>query len=55
VASVVIDSEVNECAQEIKGRWIDRLEGVDICAPSHCRTALVYDEWDVGHADIRAV
>jgi glyoxylase-like metal-dependent hydrolase (beta-lactamase superfamily II) len=48
VASVLIDSEVNECTQEIKGRWIDRLEGVDIWAASHCRTALVYDEWDVG-------
>jgi glyoxylase-like metal-dependent hydrolase (beta-lactamase superfamily II) len=48
VASVLMDSEVNECAQEIRDRWIDRLEGVDIWAASHCRTALVYDEWDVG-------
>jgi glyoxylase-like metal-dependent hydrolase (beta-lactamase superfamily II) len=48
VASVLMDSEVNECAQEIRNRWINRLEGVDIWAPSHCRTALVYDEWDVG-------
>jgi len=48
IASVVMDSEVNECAQEIEGRWITKLEGVDIWAPSHCRTALVYDEWDVG-------
>jgi len=48
VASVLIDSEVNACAKEVEGRWIDRLEGVDIWAPSHCRTALVYDEWDVG-------
>jgi glyoxylase-like metal-dependent hydrolase (beta-lactamase superfamily II) len=48
IASVLIDSEVNECAQEIKSRWIKRLEGVDIWAPSHCRTALVYAEWDVG-------
>jgi glyoxylase-like metal-dependent hydrolase (beta-lactamase superfamily II) len=48
VASVLMDSEVNECAQEIRNRWVDRLEGVDIWAPSHCRTALVYDEWDVG-------
>jgi glyoxylase-like metal-dependent hydrolase (beta-lactamase superfamily II) len=48
VASVLIDSEVDQCAKEIKGRWIDRLEGVDIWAPSHCRTALVYAEWDVG-------
>jgi glyoxylase-like metal-dependent hydrolase (beta-lactamase superfamily II) len=48
VASVLINSEVNECAQEIQTRWIDKLEGVDIWAASHCRTALVYDEWDVG-------
>jgi glyoxylase-like metal-dependent hydrolase (beta-lactamase superfamily II) len=48
IVSVLIDSEVNECANEIKGRWITKLEGVDIWAPSHCRTALVYAEWDVG-------
>jgi len=48
VASVLINGEVGQCAAEIKGRWIDRLEGVDIWAASHCRTALVYDEWDVG-------
>jgi glyoxylase-like metal-dependent hydrolase (beta-lactamase superfamily II) len=48
VASVVIDSEVNQCAKEVTGRWIERLEGVDIWAASHCRTALVYSEWDVG-------
>jgi hypothetical protein len=48
IASVVMDSEVNQCAKEITARWIDKLEGVDIWAPSHCRTALVYAEWDVG-------
>jgi glyoxylase-like metal-dependent hydrolase (beta-lactamase superfamily II) len=48
VASVLMDDEINECARQIKSRWIDKLEGVDIWAPSHCRTALVYDEWDVG-------
>jgi glyoxylase-like metal-dependent hydrolase (beta-lactamase superfamily II) len=48
IASVVIDDEVNQCAQEIKNRWIQRLEGVDIWAASHCRTELVYAEWDVG-------
>jgi glyoxylase-like metal-dependent hydrolase (beta-lactamase superfamily II) len=48
IASALIDSEVNECAEEIKGRWITKLEGVDIWAASHCRTALVYAEWDVG-------
>ncbi len=48
VASVLINSEVNQCAEEIKNRWITKLEGVDIWAASHCRTALVYAEWDVG-------
>jgi glyoxylase-like metal-dependent hydrolase (beta-lactamase superfamily II) len=48
VASVLIDSEVNQCANEIKNRWITKLEGVDIWAASHCKTALVYAEWDVG-------
>jgi glyoxylase-like metal-dependent hydrolase (beta-lactamase superfamily II) len=48
VASVLIDNEVNQCAAEIRNRWINRLEGVDIWASSHCRTALVYAEWDVG-------
>ncbi len=48
VASVLIDNEVNQCAEEIKNRWITKLEGVDIWAASHCKTALVYAEWDVG-------
>jgi glyoxylase-like metal-dependent hydrolase (beta-lactamase superfamily II) len=48
IASVIIDSEVNQCAKEVTGRWIEKLEGVDIWAASHCRTALVYSEWDVG-------
>jgi glyoxylase-like metal-dependent hydrolase (beta-lactamase superfamily II) len=48
VASVVIQSEVNACAKEITPRWINKLEGVDIWAPSHCRMALIYDEWDAG-------
>ncbi len=48
IASVIINDEINQCANEIKGRWINRLEGVDIWAASHCHTALVYAEWDVG-------
>jgi glyoxylase-like metal-dependent hydrolase (beta-lactamase superfamily II) len=48
VSSVLIHSEVNQCASEIKRRWITKLEGVDIWAASHCHTALVYAEWDVG-------
>jgi hypothetical protein len=48
VASVLISSEVDRCASEIRDRWITKLEGVDIWAASHCRTALVYAQWDVG-------
>jgi hypothetical protein len=48
VASVLINAEVDECARQIKEHWIDKLEGVDIWAASHCHTALVYAEWDVG-------
>ena len=48
VASVLIHDAVDECAREVTGRWITKLEGVDIWAPSHCHVALVYAEWDVG-------
>jgi len=48
VASVLIHDAVDECAREITGRWITKLEGVDIWAASHCHAALVYAEWDVG-------
>jgi glyoxylase-like metal-dependent hydrolase (beta-lactamase superfamily II) len=48
IASVLIDEVVGKCGKEITGRWISRLEGVDIWAGSHCRTALIYAEWDVG-------
>jgi glyoxylase-like metal-dependent hydrolase (beta-lactamase superfamily II) len=48
IASVLINDEIDECARQIKGRWIDKLEGVDIWSASHCQTALVYAEWDVG-------
>jgi hypothetical protein len=48
VSSVLVNNEVDQCASEIKGRWITKLEGVDIWAASHCRTALVYAQWDVG-------
>jgi glyoxylase-like metal-dependent hydrolase (beta-lactamase superfamily II) len=47
-ANVLINDEIDECARQIKVRWIDKLEGVDIWAASHCQTALVYAEWDVG-------
>jgi glyoxylase-like metal-dependent hydrolase (beta-lactamase superfamily II) len=48
VASILINDEIDRCASQIKSRWIDKLEGVDIWAASHCQTALVYAEWDIG-------
>jgi glyoxylase-like metal-dependent hydrolase (beta-lactamase superfamily II) len=48
VASVLIDSEVDQCAKEIIERWKMRLDNADVWARSQCRTALVYYEWDVG-------
>jgi glyoxylase-like metal-dependent hydrolase (beta-lactamase superfamily II) len=48
VASVLIHDQIDQCAKEITQRWIKKLDGVDIWAASHCRTALVYAEWDVG-------
>jgi glyoxylase-like metal-dependent hydrolase (beta-lactamase superfamily II) len=48
IARVLIDNEVNQCAAEIERRWMTKLDDVDVWAPSQCRTALVYFEWDVG-------
>jgi hypothetical protein len=48
IARVLIDSEVDQCAKEIKDRWMTKLDNVDVWAASQCRTALVYFEWDVG-------
>jgi glyoxylase-like metal-dependent hydrolase (beta-lactamase superfamily II) len=48
IARVLIDSEVKQCAKEITDRWSAKLDDVDVWAASHCRTALVYYEWDVG-------
>jgi glyoxylase-like metal-dependent hydrolase (beta-lactamase superfamily II) len=47
-ASVLIHSEVDQCAKEVRNRWITKLEGVDIWAASHCQTILIYEQWDVG-------
>jgi glyoxylase-like metal-dependent hydrolase (beta-lactamase superfamily II) len=48
IARVLIDHEVNPCADEIIGRWKPRLDDVDVWAASQCRTVLVYYEWDIG-------
>jgi glyoxylase-like metal-dependent hydrolase (beta-lactamase superfamily II) len=47
-ARVLMDKEVDQCAEEIKDRWVSKLDNVDVWAQSQCRTALVYFEWDVG-------
>jgi glyoxylase-like metal-dependent hydrolase (beta-lactamase superfamily II) len=47
-ASVLVQDAVDKCAREVTSRWVTKLEGVDIWAASHCRTALIYAEWDVG-------
>lgn len=36
IASVLINNEVDQCAKDIEDRWVQKLEGVDIWAPSHC-------------------
>jgi glyoxylase-like metal-dependent hydrolase (beta-lactamase superfamily II) len=53
VARVLSDHEAGECAKEIEERWATKLEDVDVWAESHCRTALVYAEWDVGPSATR--
>jgi glyoxylase-like metal-dependent hydrolase (beta-lactamase superfamily II) len=47
-ARVLMDSEVERCAREIKDRWMTKLDNVDVWVASQCRTALVYFEWDIG-------
>jgi hypothetical protein len=39
VASVLIQDEVDSCGKEIRSRWIEELEGVDIRGIG-CRAAL---------------
>jgi glyoxylase-like metal-dependent hydrolase (beta-lactamase superfamily II) len=42
----LLDPIVEKCAREIESRWSDRLASVDVYAPSHCHTALIYARWD---------
>jgi glyoxylase-like metal-dependent hydrolase (beta-lactamase superfamily II) len=48
IARVLFDSEIAQGSKEIKDRWMTRLNNVDVWAESHCSTALVYYEWDIG-------
>jgi len=42
----LLDPIIDQCAKEIEGRWSDKLAAVDVYAPSHCHTALIYSRWD---------
>jgi glyoxylase-like metal-dependent hydrolase (beta-lactamase superfamily II) len=42
----VLDDITDKSYEEIKGRWIKKLAGVDVWGRSHCRTALIYVKWD---------
>jgi glyoxylase-like metal-dependent hydrolase (beta-lactamase superfamily II) len=42
----LLDPIVEQCAREIENRWSNRLASVDVYAPSHCHTALIYARWD---------
>ena len=44
--STVLDGVIDQCAKEIEQRWSDKLASVDVYAPSHCHTALIYARWD---------
>jgi glyoxylase-like metal-dependent hydrolase (beta-lactamase superfamily II) len=46
VGRTLLDNVISQCSKEIQGRWIDKLDGVDVFATSHCNTALVYANWD---------
>jgi glyoxylase-like metal-dependent hydrolase (beta-lactamase superfamily II) len=48
IARVLFDNEIAQGANEIKNRWMTKLDNVDVWADSHCSTALVYYEWDIG-------
>jgi glyoxylase-like metal-dependent hydrolase (beta-lactamase superfamily II) len=48
IARVLFDGEIAQGASEIKNRWMTKLDNVDVWADSHCSTALVYYEWDIG-------
>jgi glyoxylase-like metal-dependent hydrolase (beta-lactamase superfamily II) len=48
IARVLLDSEIAQGSREIKDRWMTTLDNVDVWAESHCSTALVYHQWDIG-------
>jgi glyoxylase-like metal-dependent hydrolase (beta-lactamase superfamily II) len=42
----ILDDITDRSYEEIKGRLIKKLAGVDVWGRSHCRTAMVYVRWD---------
>jgi glyoxylase-like metal-dependent hydrolase (beta-lactamase superfamily II) len=42
----ILEPLIEQSYQEIKGRWIDKLAGVDVYGRSHVRTMLIYVRWD---------
>lgn len=42
----ILEPLIEQSYQEIKGRWINKLAGVDIYGRSHARTMLIYVRWD---------
>jgi glyoxylase-like metal-dependent hydrolase (beta-lactamase superfamily II) len=42
----ILDDIADKSYEEIRGRWIKKLAGVDVWGRSHCRTALIYVRWD---------
>lgn len=42
----ILEPLIEQSYQEIKGRWINKLAGVDIYGRSHVRTMLIYVRWD---------
>jgi glyoxylase-like metal-dependent hydrolase (beta-lactamase superfamily II) len=42
----ILDDITDRSYEEIKGRWIKKLAGVDVWGRSHCRTAMIYVRWD---------
>ena len=43
---VFLDKVIDESAEELETRWVDRLAGVDVWARSHAATMLLYVRWD---------
>jgi glyoxylase-like metal-dependent hydrolase (beta-lactamase superfamily II) len=42
----LLDDINDRSYEEIKGRWIKKLAGVDVWGRSHCQAALIYVRWD---------